>query len=113
MTIELTEVNVISVDGVDVISIDLTKTLDAAETIITKAFPDRYEDDEPEPTPRTRKDEPRVPVLASGKRGASRTLASRLPPEARAQAGKDIKAGLFGSYEEWAEIYQEAGGQLL
>jgi hypothetical protein len=91
----------------------LAEALDAAETIISKAFPDRYDDDEPEPKPRARREEPRVPVLASGKRGATRTLASRLPPEARKQAEKEIKAGLFGSYEEFAEVYQEAGGQLL
>lgn len=90
----------------------LPEALEAADKLIRKTFPDQYAGD-PEPDERPAKDGPRVPVLASARRGTGKSLASRLPPEARAQAAKDIKQGLFGSYEEWAEIYQESGGNLL
>ncbi len=90
----------------------LPEALEAADKLIRKTFAERYEE-ETEPVRRAEKDGPRVPVLGSARRGAAKTLASRLPPEARAQAAKDIKQGLFGSYEEWAEVYQESGGELL
>jgi hypothetical protein len=88
------------------------EALEAAGRILRKAFPDQYEADDDPPPRRTARDEPRVPVLASGKRSGGRTLASRLPPEARTQAAKDIKAGLYGSHEEWAEEFVKAGGEL-
>jgi len=89
----------------------LDEALDIAGRMLMKAFPDKYEIDD-DPPPRRQRDEPRVPVLASGKRSGGRSLASRLPPEVRKVAEKEIKAGLFGSYEEYAEEYQKAGGEL-
>jgi hypothetical protein len=34
-----------------------------------------------------------------------KTLASKLPPEAAAQAKEDVKAGLYKSADAWAEVY--------
>jgi hypothetical protein len=91
----------------------LPEALEAADKLIRKTFADRYEAEAEPVAKRAEKDGPRVPVLASARRGAAKSLASRLPPEARAQAKKEIERGLFGSYEEWAEVYQESGGELL
>lgn len=91
----------------------LPEALEAADKLVRKTFADRYADDEPEEDRKPAKTGARVPVLASARRGAAKSLAARLPPEARTQAAKEIKAGLFGSYEEYAEEYVKAGGQLL
>ena len=39
--------------------------------------------------------------------GANRAepLFSKLPPEAKAQCVKDVKAGLYKNNEEWAKVY--------
>lgn len=92
----------------------LHEALDSAGEILMRAFPDRYEvdEEEAEPTPK-RRAAPRTPVIASAGRKAGRSMASRLPPEARKIAKKEIEAGNFGSYEEWTEVYVESGGELL
>lgn len=91
----------------------LHEALDSAGEILQRAFPDRYEaDEEVEPAPKKRT-QPRTPVIASAGRKAGRSLASRLPPEARKIAKKEIDAGNFGSYEEWTEVFVESGGELL
>jgi hypothetical protein len=34
-----------------------------------------------------------------------KTLADRLPSEARAKAKEDVNAGLYKNVEEWAKVY--------
>lgn len=100
----------------------LPEALEAAEAFLHKTFSDQYdeiveqedEEDEPKPAKKARNGRSgRVPVLAGVNRTAGRTKASRLPPEARSAAKRLIDEGLFGSYEEYAEIYEAEGGELL
>lgn len=81
------------------------------EKALREHFPDRYAVDEeeeaaPEKDPKTGQFVRRAPVTnVPGRGGLKATLASKLPPEARAAAKADVKEGLFKSEEEYAERY--------
>ncbi len=91
-----------------------TEAFDAAEKLIARAFPDMIEEDEAEdvkddPKPSTKRRAP--PVIAPAHRATSASQATRLPAEARATAKRYIEEGLYGSYEEYAEVYFAEGGE--
>lgn len=84
--------------------VPFAEALEKADRALRKAYPDRYEaddmDEEDEKPARKR-----VPVLASGGRGAGGgvSAASRLTPAQREIGSRFVKQGLFGSLEEYAE----------
>lgn len=55
----------------------------------------------------------RVPVLSSGNRRPGKSLASRLPPEAKAAAAKFVKQGLYSDDEEYARVYFREQGEKV
>ena len=83
--------------------VPFAEALEKADRALRKAYPDRYEDDMDEEEERPARK--RVPVLASGGRGAGGgvSAASRLTPAQREIGSRFVKQGLFGSLEEYAE----------
>jgi len=94
--------------------------LETADKWLRKKHKARYEaktaddgEDEPEEKPAKAAAKPpangkRVPVLADGHRTRSTSAASRLSPEEAAEADRCIKAGLYASRDEWAQVYYGA-----
>lgn len=85
------------------------KTGDAAEAheragrAVQTAFPDYYEREERRPGRRPSGDNVRG---FNSERGGARSAAAALPPEAMAAARDCVRRGIYGSIDEYAEVYQ-------
>lgn len=88
--------------------IPFADALEKADKALRKAYPEQYaseEDDDVDEHDPPAKPAKRVPVLASGGKGAGGNVsaASRLSPAQREIGARFVKEGLFGSLEEYAE----------
>jgi len=101
---------------------DMMEAHERATKALRKAFPHRYQDDEDEDEERPargkgkREEKPkrRAQDLAGGRRtmddergGGRSNLVSKLPPEAKRAAEDYVKRGIYGSVEEYAEVYHD------
>lgn len=82
-----------------------------AQALLREAYPHRYHDDEDEPR-RGKRPGRRAPDLSGGRRqlnddggGGARSLVAKLPPEAKRAAKEYVERGIYGSEEEYAEVY--------
>lgn len=83
---------------------DAADAHERAGKAVAKAYPHRYQDDEPR---RGR----RAPDLSSGRTSSRGRDVSgpdlKLPPEALAAAKDCVKRGIYGSVQEYADVYHE------
>ena len=80
------------------LSTNLKKVVEAVE----EQFPEYFEKNKPAANGHAAVDGGGEGVGTSSKAGS---LFQKLPPEAKAQAAKDVKAGYYKNNEEWAKVY--------
>lgn len=86
---------------------DPAEAHERAGKAVRKAHPDRYEADEEKPE---KKPGRRAPDLARGNtssREGGRNLTAKLGAPEMAAARDAVKRGIYGSVEEWAEVWDE------